>query len=587
MRLQLSFRKKLLIAFLVMFGLFSILVLIFQYNREKDFRKEQLENTLDNITELTHNYIVANSLLEKSNFRTIDSLMEILPVQNVRVTVISPKGNVLYDSEVAGFESMENHFERPEVRESVASGAGANIRSSATTGKSYYYYARFYTDYFVRTAAVYDIEVKEFLVVNKLFLFYLALLSIIMIVLIFLITRQFSQTINKLGDFAIKLRTGEEPDNSIEFPNDELGTIGSQITKIYGDLMKAKTDISVEKNKLFSHLSALNEGVAFFSPQKEKILANNHFIQNLNLVSAKSSISAEKIFEVPEIEPLVKFIDSHNKQESEFYADELPQMEISLSRENRYFNVKCVLFQDKSFEIVITDITKLEKRRLIKQQMTSNIAHELKTPVATVMGYLETLQHNKITPEKREDFIAKAYSQAQRLSELIEDISTLNKIEESVENFTFEKVNISEIVKEVREQLDQMLNEHKISVNDDLPKKLVINGNRSLLFSVFYNLFENVIKYGGDNIEINLSNYLEDKKNYYFSFSNTGSDIDEKHLSRIFERFYRIDDGRSRKTGGTGLGLAIVKNAIQLHGGEISARKYKDGGLEILFSVGK
>ena len=142
-------------------------------------------------------------------------------------------------------------------------------------------------------------------------------------------------------------------------------------------------------------------------------------------------------------------------------------------------------------------------------------------------------------------------------------------------------------MEEVEEHLKQRLEEKHIGVHVDLPGKKEIRGNESLLFSIFYNLFDNVIKYGGDHIEIKLSNYLEDKKYLYFSFANTGNEIDEKHLERIFERFYRIDDGRSRKTGGTGLGLAIVKNAIQLHRGEISARKYKDGGIEFLFSLAK
>ncbi len=119
-------------------------------------------------------------------------------------------------------------------------------------------------------------------------------------------------------------------------------------------------------------------------------------------------------------------------------------MDMDLQKNNRYFNVKCVFFQDKSFEIVISDTTKLEKRRMIKQQMTSNIAHELKTPVSSVMGYLETLQHNNLDPEKKKYFIDKAHAQAKRLSDLIEDISTLNKIEEAGENFAFESVKNQE-----------------------------------------------------------------------------------------------------------------------------------------------
>ncbi|MCP4178797.1 MAG: GHKL domain-containing protein, partial [bacterium] len=240
-----------------------------------------------------------------------------------------------------------------------------------------------------------------------------------------------------------------------------------------------------------------------------------------------------------------------------------------------------------SFEIVITDTTKLEKRKLIKQQMTANIAHELKTPVATVMGYIETLQNNNLDEEKKKYFIDKAYAQANRLSELIEDISMLNKIEEAKEHFIFEQVNIKQIVSDVNESLALKSKDNILDVCIKLESSVVINGNKSLLFSVFYNLFDNAIKYGGENIKISIINYLEDDEYYYFSFSNTGNSLDPKHLSRIFERFYRIDDGRSRKSGGTGLGLAIVKNAVQLHNGEITARNYKDGGVEFLFTFAK
>ena len=120
-----------------------------------------------------------------------------------------------------------------------------------------------------------------------------------------------------------------------------------------------------------------------------------------------------------------------------------------------------------------------------------------------------------------------------------------------------------------------------------MSKPILIKANRSLLISVFYNLFENAIKYGGDHIEICLNNYLEDSNFYYFSFSNTGNSIDEKHFLRVFERFYRVDEDRSRPKGGTGLGLAIVKNAIQLHGGEITAGNLKEGGVEFLFTLSK
>lgn len=584
---KMSIRRKLFISFSVIFAIFTVLVLLFQYQREKDFRTGKLETTLDNITELTHEFILENDILESGKFWMIDSLVKILPGPETRVTVISPTGQVLFDSEVSEVEHMENHLQRPEVKISVATGFGANIRESATTGRSYYYYAKYYTDYFVRTAALYDVKMKDFLHVERLFIFYLILLFLIVSLILRFITRRFSDTITKLKDFAIKLSSGVELREPIEFPKDELGTIGSQITSIYKDLNEAKENLDLEKNKLFSHLSALNEGIAFFSSQKQKVLANNHFIQNLNLLYDKSTVSAEKFFEIKQLEPILQFIDQQLQRTEVIKSGELPMLDLDLQKSSRYFNVKCVFFQDKSFEVVISDTTKLEKRRMIKQQMTSNIAHELKTPVSSVMGYLETLQHNNLDPEKKKYFIDKAHAQAKRLSDLIEDISTLNKIEEAGGHFGFKQQKIKGIVEDVEEHLKLRLDERHIRVNVELSKKLEIQGNESLLFSIFYNLFDNAIKYGGDHIEINITNYLQDKKFVYFSFANTGTMIDEKHLTRIFERFYRIDDGRSRKNGGTGLGLAIVKNAIQLHHGEISARHYQGGGIEFLFSLAK
>jgi len=587
MAIRLRFQQRLFITFLIIFSVFTSLVLVFQYKREKDFKRDQLESRLDNICVITHKYILNNGILGKGNFDIIDSLFSIILEANTRITVINPQGNVLYDSEVENYTQLENHLGRPEVSESMDSEYGASIRESTTTGNSYYYYSRDFSDYFIRTAALYDLQMRSFLHVETPFILYLSSLFILTSILIMIMTRRFAETILRLKDFATSLSSGKTKDLAISFPDKELAEIGNQISSIYEDLRNTQEELLVEKNKLYSHLSALNEGIAFFSPNKEKLLANNHFIHYLNQLSDKSPIPPEKIFKVEALKPIIKFIDKQLKNRTEFQEDEQPVFEMELKRKNRYFNLMCVFFKDYSFEIVITDTTKLEKRRLIKQEMTSNISHELKTPVATVLGYLETLEANKLDPQKKKYFISKAHAQAKRLSELVEDISTINRIEEAGSNFVLEDVNIGNIALEVKENMQQKLDESKIKVKLSIPDDMVIRGNRSLLFSVFYNLFDNAIKYGGEKIKIHVNSYLEDDNFYYFSFSNTGTLIDEKHLSRLFERFYRIDDGRSREKGGTGLGLSIVKNAIQLHGGDISARQNPEKGLEFLFSLGK
>ena len=585
--MKLTFRQRLFLNFSIIFLVFTILVLIFQFEREKRFRRSNFEVTLDNITELTDHFIRRNGIFRNGNFRLIDSLVPILPESNIRITIIAKEGTVLYDSEVGNVRTMENHLGRPEVQQAFRSDFGSNIRQSETTGNRYYYYAKLFPEYLVRTAALYNVQVRDYLHVERIFIFYLILLFLLISLALMVLTRRFSQTITKLKEFSISIRKGEEPEAPI-FPSDELGIISGQIASIYKDLNQARLEISAEKEKLFSHLNALNEGIAFFTPDKNPILTNQQFIQNLNLISDTSSATADRVFETKELIPIVQFIDTQLQKVSQEQADQLPEMEIVLQISARYFTVRCMFFSDRSFEIVITDSTKLEKRKSMKQQMTSNISHELKTPVASVLGYLETLKQSDVPEETRKHFIKRAYTQAARLSELIEDIATLNKIEEAGSSYTFKPLKISKIVEEVHEHLHMKLEEKHITVHIDLPRKMVVHGNASLLYSVFYNLFDNAIKYGGEDFEIYLTNYLEDKKYYYFSFANSGNSVDESHLTRIFERFYRIDDGRSRDTGGTGLGLSIVKNAIELHEGKISARTYKEeNGVEFLFTLSK
>lgn len=582
-----SYSRRLFFYLFSVFVLFTLLVVVFQSNREKEFRKSQLENTLDNITRLTQGYILDNDLYNNKELESLDSLMRIIPYDGIRVTVIGSDGVVIYDSEVENIERLDNHKNRPEVRKSLADGFGANIRESASTGKEYYYLARFYNDYYVRTAVLYNTDIVQYLKADRLFLIVmLAIFVLVWIVLIFVIRRS-NRTITGLKDFVVKLSSGQEIKEEIKFPNDELGVIGRQIVEIYNDLKTAKDELTNEKEKLFKHLYALNEGVAFFSADKEKILSNNHFIQYLNIISEESTISSEKFFYVTEFKPIRKFIDKHINGQKEIFNEDLPQMEHLIKKDGRYFMTKCIIFQDNSFEIMIMDITNLEKRRLLKQQMTSNIAHELKTPVASVKGYLETLMNNNIDEEKRKYFLDKAIAQATRLTDLIEDISILNKIEEAGDHFSLGKVNLKEIINEVINNQKSRLDEKQVTVTLNMEDDVLINGNQSLLFSVFHNLIDNAIKYAGEKIKISISNYLQDQNYVYFSVSDNGSGIPHEHLSRIFERFYRIDSGRSRKTGGTGLGLAIVKNAIQLHNGEISVRNRQGGGLEFLFTLAK
>lgn len=237
--------------------------------------------------------------------------------------------------------------------------------------------------------------------------------------------------------------------------------------------------------------------------------------------------------------------------------------------------------------------TTRREQDVLKRQLTQNIAHELKTPVASIQGYLETILENPNTSDAARDmFLKRCYAQSQRLTSLLQDISTLNRMDDAPEMMGNEVVNISDTVANIQKETALQLQQKHMAFVNHLPDGIVVKGNPSLLYSVFRNLTDNAIAYAGESTTITLSaNPINedsdetDAPKWHFTFSDNGVGVPAEHLPRLFERFYRVDKGRSRKMGGTGLGLAIVKNAVILHGGTISVKNNEGGGLCFDFTL--
>jgi signal transduction histidine kinase len=575
-----SYKQKLFLYIVVIFALFTAGVFFLEQSRERQQKTEALEEKLDAFAGLVH------AELNRYPFRQalIDSLLLLFP-ENIRLTLIDRQGYVLYDNAVTKTAQMENHSQRPEISAARAKGKGSDIRISSSNEKKYLYYAKQFNNYYVRVALPYDVQLKHFLKPDNLFLYYIVFLFMVMLALINWVAGRFGKSIKQFRDFIRLVENNEKTKNDFpsailhpQFPQDELGEIGVKIAANYRHLKESEKEIALEREKLLQHVHSSEEGLCFFSATQSVEFYNGLFIQYLNIIIDNANSNPAYVLTDRSFEKIISFIANREKPDNYF--------ETQVNKQGKNFMVRVNIFDDKSFEIIINDITKQEKTRRLKQEMTGNITHELRTPVTGIRGCLETILEHRLEPEKKDYFIKSAYEQILALSELIQDMSLITKMEEAPQSFKLKSVNIANLLLGLKEEFLTVLQEKNIQMEWEIDEQVVVKGNRNLVYSIFRNLTDNAVRYAGNNVKIIINRYNEDKDFYYFSYSDTGVGIsNEQHLNRLFERFYRVSEGRTRDTGGSGLGLSIVKNAIAFHKGAIVAKNKTGGGLEFLFKL--
>ena len=474
--IKLSYHKRLFIMLLAFSWTIILCFVSFQYMREKQYRSEFIDAQL----QLYNVHLIA-AIDEGLSYEDYIATKE-QPFDDLRVTVISHSGDVLFDNMIS-IDSLDNHSLRPEVASAMKKGSGYLIgRQSASDGREYFYSATKGERCVVRTAIPYSASLQELLRADWTFLSIMIAMSFIMGVLGYYATKRLGNNIERLNRFAAKAEKGESFDEAESFPNDELGSISNHIVKLYAQLQKTIKDRDV------AHEAAMRE-------EQEKIR--------------------------------------------------------------------------------------------IKQQLTNNINHELKTPVASIQVCLETLLSGiNLSEEKKQELIERCYANNERLRRLLEDVSLITRMESGSQLIGKESVTINSIIDEVADELEMMPENERLNLHTDFNEVVVVEGNLSLIGSIFRNLTENAIAYsGGKNIYISLIDNNEGSCT--IRFEDDGCGVDEMQLARLFERFYRVDKGRSRRMGGTGLGLAIVKHAVQFHGGTIAVSNREEGGLRFEFSLKK
>ena len=330
--------------------------------------------------------------------------------------------------------------------------------------------------------------------------------------------------------------------------------------------------------------------IPYSASLRELLKADWNFLSTMIAISLAMSILAS--FAVRRlgrhIERLNRFAAKAEKGEP-FDEDELfPNDELG-SISNHIIQLYAQLQQTiKDRDIAHETALREEQEKIrIKRQLTNNINHELKTPVASIQVCLETLLSGiHISEEKRQELIERCYTNNERLRKLLGEVSLITRMEDGSQFIGKEPVVINHIINEIADELEIMPDDERFMLHADFKEKVVVDGNLSLIASIFRNLTENAIAYsGGKNIYISL--VKNNEKFCLIRFEDDGCGVEEKQLTRLFERFYRVDKGRSRQLGGTGLGLSIVKHAVQFHGGTIVASNRQGGGLRFDFTLNK
>lgn len=580
----LSFSRKLFLSVISLFLVFATCFMAYQYQREKEYKIEVLHTQLQDYNARLHEKLDTATHSKE----LLNEYIRQHAMKDLRVTVIDLNGNVLVDSYKSDCNLLESHLDRTEVQKALRNGNGFDVRrTSETTGVPYFYSASLFENYIVRSALPYNVSLINNLKADPHYIWFTAIITLLLIMIFYKFTKKLGTSISQLREFAMRADRNEpiEMEMQSAFPHNELGEISQHIIQIYKRLHETKEALYIEREKLITHLQTSHEGLGVFTKDKKEILVNSLFTQYSNLISDSNLETTEEVFAISELKNITDFISKAQKRP---VGKEEKRMSITINKNGKTFIVECIIFQDLSFEISINDVTMEEEQVRLKRQLTQNIAHELKTPVSSIQGYLETIVSNENIPrEKMNVFLERCYAQSNRLSRLLRDISVLTRMDEAANMIDMEKIDISQLVTNIVNEVSLELEEKHITVVNSLKKDIQIRGNYSLLYSIFRNLTDNAIAYAGSNIRINVNCFREDENFYYFSFSDTGVGVSLEHLNRLFERFYRVDKGRSRKLGGTGLGLAIVKNAVLIHGGSISAKNNQGGGLEFVFTLAK
>ena len=494
--------------------------------------------------------------------------------KRVRITIINDQGRVIGDShKTASF--MDNHSNRPEIKEALSRGFGLASRYSETLQKDLMYYASsekvLNNTWVVRVS----IPVDEYSVIisdlQKKIIWFGLIVSIALLYLSYFISKQITAPIETIRKSTENYVTKMKMSRPLEVPQTkELASLAISLNKMAKELDKRIKQIKIEKEEKESLLSSMQEGIIAINNNGKIISINNIAIDYLNIT--KKKILKQHFSNIIKHKKILSIIETSIEKQSKTHH--VLEQEIAIKRhKKRFFLINSSpLVRSSKYKgvlIILNDITLRRQLEKVRQDFVANVSHELKTPITSIVASVEILDRDDLTKSERDQFLEKILNHTNRMNAIIDDLLKLSKIEsqEEDDSIFLQEQDLFPILLGAKQDIENSslnaLNNIEIIYNDDV----FVKGDSQLLREAFLNLIENAGKYGFPNTPIQIS--VEKKTRLHIHFDNKGNEIKEKHWERIFQRFYRVDKSRDRKAGGTGLGLAIVKHIIFIHQGEI------------------
>ena len=503
-----------------------------------------------------------------------------------RITIIALDGRVLADSHY-NIAEMDNHRNRPEISEAIRSRSSGNeIRYSETISEEMLYYAVPIIDKgeligILRTARPLEFIRSVLIEDIKSYLFFFIILAVITIFLGWRLTDSIVKPLETVTETAEKISEGDLAQRiPVRRYNSEIEKLARMFNFMADELEDKIIEISQEKNKIEAILESMVDGVIAVDENGEISLINTAARRIFN-------IEAEEI----EGKSLITTLFNHR---IDMYLQRAFDTKESIKREIKYKNPEQKIIQatfipllddEKNINgglIVLTDITELRKLETVRNDFVANVSHELRTPLTSIVGYLDTLLESNVEDQElRNKFLKIIKDETDRLSNLINDLLNLSKIESQsidLESDDFEEV-LNKVINLLRKNAEDKDIKFKVEIADELPPVYMV---REQIKQVLINLIDNAIKYTPEGGEIKI-NVEEEGDKVYFSVKDSGMGIPKADQERIFERFYRVDKARSRSFGGTGIGLSIVRNIIKQHGSNIQVKSREGVGSEFFF----